>query len=231
MPSTLVVHHLRVSQSECIVWLCEELGIDYKLVCHDRDQQTLLAPDVYKELSPLRTAPVIEDVDTYTPNLDHIRLAESQACIEWICRKHGQGRLLNKPWDPNWKEWLFWWHFTHGSFQSTCQMLLLASSLPEDHPGLKVANSRISHYLDLIEQRLSKSRFLVGDELTAADIQMVFPLTTQRAFVPIDLGVYPSILRYLKEIGERPAYQKVFEKAETALKPMLDANPPSPYKF
>ncbi|CAD0092967.1 unnamed protein product [Aureobasidium vineae] len=108
MSSTLVVHHLRVSQSESIVWLCEELGIDYKLVCHDRDQQTLLAPDAYKELSPLKTAPVIEDVDTYTPNHDHIRLAESQACIEWICRKHGQGRLLNKPWDSNWKEWLFW---------------------------------------------------------------------------------------------------------------------------
>lgn len=123
------------------------------------------------------------------------------------------------------------WHFTHGSFQPTCQMKLLAAALPEDHPGLKVANSRINHYLDLIEQRLSESRFLVGDELTAADIQMVFPLTTQRAFVPIDLSAYPNILRYLKEIGERPAYQKTFEKAETTLQPMLDANPQSPYKF
>ncbi|KAI5210625.1 glutathione S-transferase-like protein [Aureobasidium subglaciale] len=231
MSSTLVVHHLRVSQSESIVWLCEELGIDYKLVCHDRDQATKLAPDAYKALSPLRTAPVIEDIDTYTPNPEHIRLAESQACVEWICRKHGQGRLLNKPWDAHWKEWLFWWHFTHGSFQPICQMLLLASSLPSDHPGLKVATSRLSHYLSLIEARLSESKFLVGDELTAADIMIVFPLTTQRAFVPIDLTEYPNILRYLKEIAERPAYQKAFEKAETTLKPIVDAIPKSPFSI
>jgi glutathione S-transferase len=125
----------------------------------------------------------------------------------------------------------FRWHFTHGSFQPTCQMKLLAGGLQEDNPGLKVANSRIDHYLDLIEQRLSKSRFLVGDELTAADIQMVFPLTTQRSFIPMDLSAYPSILRYLKEIGERPAYRKAFEKAERTLKPMLDANPKSPYSL
>jgi glutathione S-transferase len=123
------------------------------------------------------------------------------------------------------------WHFTHGSFQPTCQMKLLAGGLPEDHPGLKVANSRLEHYLHLIEQRLSTSRFLVGDEFTAADIQMIFPLTTQRSFIPMDLSAYPSILRYLKEIGERPAYQKAFEKAETTLKPMLDANPKSPYNM
>jgi glutathione S-transferase len=123
------------------------------------------------------------------------------------------------------------WHFTHGSFQPACQMKMIAGALPKDNPGTKIIDSRIDHYLDLIEQRLSKSRFLVGDELTAADIQMIFPLTTQRSFIPFDLSAYPSILRYLKEIGERPAYQKAFEKAETTLKPMLDANPKSPYNI
>lgn len=123
------------------------------------------------------------------------------------------------------------WHFTHGSFQPACQMKMMAGALPKDNPGLNIINSRIDHYLDLIEQRLSGSRFLVGDELTAADIQMMFPLTTQRSFVPLDLSAYPNILRYLKEIGERPAYQKVFERAETTLKPMLDANPKSPYNI
>lgn len=110
-------------------------------------------------------------------------------------------------------------------------MKMIAGALPKDNPGLSIINSRIDHYLDLIEQRLSKSRFLVGDELTAADIQMMFPLTTQRSFVPFDLSAYPNILRYLKDIGERPAYQKVFEKAETTLKPMLGANPKSPYNI
>ena len=96
MSSTLVVHHLRVSQSERIVWLCEELGLAYELKCYDRES-TALAPDAYKQISPLKTAPVIEDVDTYTPNPEKI-----------FVRKYGQGRLIHKPWDAHWKEWLFW---------------------------------------------------------------------------------------------------------------------------
>lgn len=107
MSSTLVVHHLRVSQSERIVWLCEELGLAYELKCYDRES-TALAPDAYKQISPLKTAPVIEDVDFYTPNPEKIFLSESQACMEWIVRKYGQGRLIHKPWDAHWKEWLFW---------------------------------------------------------------------------------------------------------------------------
>ncbi|THY77594.1 glutathione S-transferase-like protein [Aureobasidium pullulans] len=207
MSSTLVVHHLRVSQSETIVWLCEELGVAYDLKCYDREQ-TLLAPEVYKALSPLKTAPVIEDVDTYQPNPEHIKLAESQACVEWISRKKTDQQAL-------------------GRSLERMAVLLLTAALPKDHPGAKVADSRIEHYLQLIDERLGKSQYLVGDEFTAADLIMVFPLTTMRAFIPVDLSAYSNILRYLKEIGERPAYQRTFEKAETKLKPMLDANPPS----
>lgn len=102
---TLVVHHLHLSQSERIVWLCEELNVQYELVCHDRDPATLLAPEAYKDISPLKTSPVIEDIDLYTPNPQKIALAESAACIEWIARKYGQGKLVHKPWDPNWRDW------------------------------------------------------------------------------------------------------------------------------
>lgn len=106
--SNLVVHHLRVSQSERVVWLCEELGLSYELKCYDREE-SMMAPKAYKDISPIGTAPVIEDLDTYTPNPEKIALAESQACIEWIVRKYGHGNLVHKPWDSNWKEWLFWY--------------------------------------------------------------------------------------------------------------------------
>jgi glutathione S-transferase len=229
MSPTLVVHHLRVSQSERIVWLCEELEIDYDLRTYDRDAKTLLAPAEYKDFSPLRTSPVIEDIDTYVSNPEKVQLAESQACMEWIVRKYGQGRLINKPWDAHWKEWLFWWHFTNGSLQPMLQLRLLAAQLPNDSPGLSIADERIQHYLHLIEERLAKSKFLVGDDFTAADIMIVFPLTTMRAFVPMDLSSYPNILKYLQEIGERPAYKKAMEKGQPNWKPMLEANPPPYY--
>ena len=81
----LTVHHLATSQSDRIVWLCEELGIDYQLVRYDRDPVTRLAPAEYRALHAIGTAPVIEDGD--------IVLGESGAIIEYIIQRYGNGRL------------------------------------------------------------------------------------------------------------------------------------------
>ncbi len=59
----MIVHHLGKSQSERIVWLCEELGIPYELKVYDRDPVTRLAPPAYKALHPMGAAPVITDGD------------------------------------------------------------------------------------------------------------------------------------------------------------------------
>src|ERR1700740_1108880 len=79
----LTVHHLGRSQSERIVWLCEELGLDYELKRYERAPQ--LAPPEYKALHPIGTAPVITDGD--------LVLGESGAIIEYIIAKYGAGRL------------------------------------------------------------------------------------------------------------------------------------------
>ena len=81
----LTVHHLHRSQSERIVWLCEELGIPYELKCYKRDPVTILAPPELKALHPMGAAPVITD--------DRLVLAESAAIVEYIIAKHGGGRL------------------------------------------------------------------------------------------------------------------------------------------
>lgn len=72
----LTVHHLGVSQSDRVVWLCEELNIPYKLVKYDQDPVTGLAPEDYKALHPCGTAPVITDGD--------MTLGESGAIIQYI---------------------------------------------------------------------------------------------------------------------------------------------------
>jgi len=57
----LTVHHLGKSQSERIVWLCEELGLDYDLKHYVRDAQTMLSPPELKALHPIGSAPVITE--------------------------------------------------------------------------------------------------------------------------------------------------------------------------
>ena len=100
----LTVHHLGVSQSERIVWLCEELGIDYVLKRYDRVPPGLRpAPPEYKALHPLGTAPIITDGDVVLP--------ESGAIMEYIIGKYGAGRLAVGPDAPNFADYLFWFHF------------------------------------------------------------------------------------------------------------------------
>lgn len=96
--SNLIVHHLRYSQSERIPWLCEELGIDYDLKCYDR--APILSPEEYCKLHPLCAAPVINDGD--------LTIAESGACAEYITYKYGNGKLIVRPGEDNWTDYLYW---------------------------------------------------------------------------------------------------------------------------
>ena len=93
------VHHLGVSQSDRIVWLCEELGLDYELKKYDR--APILSPASYKSLHPIGAAPVVTDGD--------VVIAESEACLEYICNIHGQGRLLVRPGEKNYADFLYWY--------------------------------------------------------------------------------------------------------------------------
>lgn len=94
----LTVHHLQISQSERIVWLCEELEIPYTLKLYQR--APFLAPPELKALHPMGAAPVITD--------GPITLAESPACVEYIIQKHGSGRLMLPPSHPDYADYLYW---------------------------------------------------------------------------------------------------------------------------
>jgi glutathione S-transferase len=208
----LTVHHLGVSQSERIVWLCEELGIPYELKRYDRVPPGKgFGPPEYKALHPLGTAPIITDGEVVLP--------ESGAIMEYIIGKYGQGRLTVGPEAPNFADYLFWFHFANGS------MLPSQSAAPrpgvEETPRALFMRARSDRAWDLVEDRLGKSSYFAGDEFTAADIIMGFTLTTMRAFAPRDLAPYPNILAYLKRIGERPAYRRAMQKADPQMEPML----------
>ena len=211
----MIVHHLGKSQSERIVWLCEELGIPYELRVYDRDPVTRLAPPDYKALHPMGAAPVITDGD--------LVLAESGAIIEYIVAKYGKGRLTLAPDHPDFAQFLFWFHFANGSLQPATgrNMILARLKLPEDNPVLRAMKGRLDLALGLVEARLTKTAFLAGSEITTADIMIVFTLTTMRLFLPFDLAPYPAILAYLQRIGARPAYRRAMQKGDADMAPLL----------
>ncbi|MDE2563911.1 MAG: glutathione S-transferase family protein [Sphingomonadales bacterium] len=208
----LTVHHLGISQSERIVWLCEELGIDYRLKRYERREDNRLAPDDYKALHPMGIAPVITDGD--------LVLGESGAICEYIDQKYGNRQLSPGPADPDFADHLFWFHWSNGTFMATLLMQLAVTFAGGD-PAAGFVGERARISWELIEQRLGQAPYFGGRNLTTADIMMVYSLTTARAFRNASIDAFPNVRAYLARIGERPAYRIAMAKAEPGMEPYL----------
>ncbi|KAI3328755.1 putative glutathione S-transferase [Ustulina deusta] len=211
---TLIVHHLGISQSERVVWLCEELDIDYELRKYNRSP--LLAPPEYKVLHPLGSAPVIED--------GSLKLAESGACVEYIAQTYGKGRLIIPPGHNDYADYLYWFHFANASLQSALMRDLAVKSIGGTSDGtgrggdiLKRFKEKFFAMLTLMDDRLAKVPWLAGDQFSAADIMVVCCLTTMRCFNPYDLGEYENILRYLARVSARDGYRRAKQKGDPEL--------------
>lgn len=216
----LTVHHLGRSQSERIVWLCEELGLDYELRVYDRSP--LLAPPELKKLHPLETAPVITDGD--------VTLGESGAIMEYILVKYGKGRLAVGPAEDNYADYLYWLHFANGTLQLSVSrnMFMRMAQLPADNQVVMAVVSRREHAVRLINERLNGNEWLAGPEFTAADIMNVVSLTTMRLFMPYSLESYPNVVAYLKRVGAREGYKRAMAKGDPGFAPVLGVEAPKP---
>jgi glutathione S-transferase len=213
----LTVHHLGISQSDRIVWLCEELEIPYTLIRYERDPVTKFAPPAYRALHPFGTAPVISDGDRV--------LGESGAIMEYIIAKYGAGRLAVKVDEPEFADYLFWFHFANGSLMPSSMIDLVAQRVeiaPSGAELIRALRHRSERAFDLIERRLGESQYLAGNRFTAADIINFFPMTTMRVFAPRDLSGSPNTRAYIKRIAVRPAYRRAMEKADPGFTPPLE---------
>ena len=214
----LTVHHLGLSQSERIVWLCEELGLEYELKLYKRSP--ILAPPELKALHPLGTAPIITDGD--------VVLAESGAVVEYILAKYGKGQLQLKPDDRNYADYLFWLHFANGTLHPAVSrnMYMRAAKVPSDNALMKLSEEKWQHIAKMINDRLEGNEWLAGDVFTAAEVMNIFSLTTMRLFMSYSLEPYPNILKWLKRVGERPAYKEAMKKGDPGFSPLLGAEAP-----
>ncbi|KAM0669349.1 hypothetical protein ACQRIU_002911 [Beauveria bassiana] len=215
----ITVHHLQVSQSERIPWLLEELGVPYDLKLYQR--ALLLAPAAYKALHHSGAAPVIHDAS------NDLTLAESGACVEYLAHRHGAGRLFVAPSAPAYADFLYWWHWSNGTFQpAVSRAMYVRGAADDDGKMLAVSKEKLGRALTALDEQLSRNDYIAGSELTAADIMTVFSLTTMRHFSPYSLAEYPNILKYLERIGKREAYRTAMAKSDPGMKLALGAESP-----
>ncbi|KAM0285789.1 hypothetical protein ACHAQH_001251 [Verticillium albo-atrum] len=216
---TITIHHLHVSMSERIPWLCEELGVKYELKTYDR--APLLAPAELKALHPAGTAPVIQD--------GALTLAESGACVEYISHKHADGRLFLPPTHPNYATFLYWWHWSNATLQPSVggALAAYASGLREGDPKGAFAFGRSRKALSALNSRLGESEWLAGDEFTVADLMVFFQVSTFRYFYPYNLGEYENILAFLQRISAREAYKRAMKTSDPGMELVLGADPPA----
>jgi glutathione S-transferase len=202
----ITIYHLDTSRSERIVWLMEELGLEYKLELFQRNDNGS-APDALREIHALGKAPVIRDGNTV--------LAESGAIVDYIVHRYAGDRLAVAPAAQEYARYIYWFHFAEGSLMSLLILALVLGRVPEANasPVRTRVLERTKQTLAFIDSELAQATYFAGAAFTAADIMMTFPFTTMRHFLNYDLAPYANILAYLQRIESRPAYQKAMALA------------------
>jgi glutathione S-transferase len=198
------VHHLNNSRSQRVLWLLEELGVDYQIVRYERDAKTMLAPASLKTIHPLGKSPVVRD--------NAAVLAESGAIIEHLIEHHGNGRFAPPRNAPAYENYRYWLHYAEGSLMPPFLINLYLGRVGEAaSPMQERARAMITQHLDFVESSLASRSYLVGDALTAADIQMSFPveLAATQGFLT---DAHQGLRNWLSRLHERPAYQRALEK-------------------
>ena len=211
------VHHLNNSRSQRILWMLEELELDYEIKHYQRNKETMLAPDELKAVHPLGKSPVITD--------GGLVVAESGAIIEYLGRKYGKDSLTPRTNSKAYQPYVYWLHFAEGSLMPPLLMNLVFEKVKTApmpffvRPIAKgIANKvmdgfvspNIKRHFEFIEAHLAENDWFAGDKMTGADIQMSFPLeaSASRGL----LKKYPKIQAYVTRIQKRTAYRKALEK-------------------
>ena len=213
----IIVHHLNNSRSQRVLWLLEELGIEYEVKRYERDRKTMLAPAALRAIHPLGKSPVISDGDQV--------VAESGAIIEYLIERHGQGRLKPPAGSRDQLRFTYWLHYAEGSAMSPLLLALIFGRLPRApmpffvRPIVKrlsegvlntLVRPQLTTHLDFMESELGKSTWFAGEEFSAADIQMSFVAEAAASRAGLDAG-RPNLWNYLQRIHARPAYQRALE--------------------
>lgn len=214
----IVVHHLNNSRSQRVLWLLEELGLEYEIKSYQRDPKTMLAPDSLRQVHPLGKSPVISDGE--------LTVAESGAITEYLVERYGLGRLAPAPGTPERLRYTYWLHYAEGSAMPPLLLKLVfdrieAGPMPffvkpfaraiAQRAKSSFVQPQIDRHLDYMEAELVKHPWFAGEEFSAADIQMSFPIEAAAARAGLNAS-RPNLMSYLERIHSRPAYKRALER-------------------
>ena len=213
----IVVHHLNNSRSQRVLWLLEELGVPYEVKRYERDVKTMLAPPELRAVHPLGKSPVISDGDC--------TIAETGAITEYLVGVYGAGRLVPKVGSDDHLRYTYWLHFAEGSAMPPLVMTLVFGALPSRvpffiRPVAKLISDNVQKgflqpnidaQLALMEAELARSAWFAGDDFTAADVMMSFPVEAG-ATRGSSLGDRPKLKAWLARIHTRLAYQAALKR-------------------
>jgi len=214
----IVVHHLNNSRSQRVLWLLEELGVDYEVKRYERNPKTMLAPPELGRVHPLGKSPVIADGERV--------LAESGAILDYLASTYGEGRLVPPAGTPERLKYTYWMHYAEGSAMPPLLLKLVFDRIEKApmpffaRPIARAISSKakaafiepnIRTHLDFMEAELGKSAWFAGADFTAADVQMSFPLEAAAARGGLDRK-RPKLMEFLERAHARPAYTRALER-------------------
>jgi glutathione S-transferase len=214
----IIVHHLNNSRSQRVLWLLEELGIEYEIKRYQRDPKTMLAPASLREIHPLGKSPVITDGD--------VTIAESGAILQYLVERYGNGRLKPASGTPEYLRYTYWLHYAEGSAMPPLLLKLIFNQIEKGpmpffvKPIARAISQKVNRafidpqlmlHLNYQEAELTKSDWFAGSEFSAADIQMSFPVEAAAARGGLDAS-RPKLMAYLQRIHARSAYQRALER-------------------
>ena len=213
----IIVHHLNNSRSQRVLWLLEEMGLEYEVKRYERNTATMLAPPELRAIHPLGKSPVIQDGD--------IIVAETGAIVEYLLATYPGHGLKPTAGTAAGRRFTYWLHYAEGSAMTPLLLKLVFGALPTRSPGLvrplvkAIAGKAQSSFIDpqiaahtaYWESELAKAPWFAGEDFSAADIMMSFPLEAAGSRAPYG-DDKPHITRFLKTIHARPAYQRALER-------------------
>ncbi len=214
----IVVHHLNNSRSQRVLWLLEELGVPYDVKRYQRDAKTMLAPPALLAVHPLGKSPVITDGD--------LTVAESGAIVEYLIDRFGGGRLIPRGGTSERLRYTYWLHYAEGSAMPPLLLKLVFDRVavspmpwPVSAMARRIAGSvqsafiapQLTRHLDFMESELSGRPWFTGDEFTAADVQMSFPLEAAAKRAGLNAS-RPQLMGFLGRIHARDAYKRALER-------------------
>jgi glutathione S-transferase len=214
----VVVHHLNNSRSQRVLWLLEELGVPYEVKRYERDARSMLAPPALLAVHPLGKSPVIVDGD--------VTVAESGAIIEYLVGKYGDGRLMPPAGTAQRLRYTYWMHYAEGSAMTPLLFKLVfdriaanPSPWPVSTISRRIASSvtnafiapNLQRHLDYIEGELNSHAWFAGEQFTAADVQMSFPLEIAVPRAGLNTS-RPKSMAFLERIHARDAYKRALER-------------------